>query len=284
MLLGCRSALDKYPLQPCFGVVFSDELEACVNSDENLFHSEEALSEWEVALAVFVEMMCELQDYSTYGIQLGSVLFCHQQVHGRPKTLAMLKEIRQSLHKGGGEIGEVERSQVEKLQSFKVLATAPGVLAFEKPAGIETENALRLVASELGRPVTSTSRLDQPTSGIIPVAWGDECSGPANWFRAQWAGRLVSKAYVCLCSGHFDVSRGDISLALRQSVDNSMLMEVSSEGRPSRTTYTVLASYTAPDGAPISLVRAEPHTGASNCDWWAVNVCSLRFRFGRQNR
>ena len=205
------------------------------------FDSQEAASQWEAALAVFVEMMNEIPN-STYGIQLGSVLACLQQVHGRPRALEMLEDFRRSLHAAAAAEdanlleSEMIRS-IRSIRSFKVIATAPGVLAFEKPAGIETEGALRLVASELQRPVTSTSRLDQATSGIIPLALGDESSGAGNWLRAQWAARLVSKEYICLCSGHFDVKRGEISSSLRQSVDNSMLMEVSSEGRPARTKW-----------------------------------------------
>lgn len=226
----------------------------------------EAASQWEAALAVFVEMMNEIPN-STYGIQLGSVLACLQQVHGRPRALEMLEDFRRSLHAAAAAEdanlleSEMIRS-IRSIRSFKVIATAPGVLAFEKPAGIETEGALRLVASELQRPVTSTSRLDQATSGIIPLALGDESSGAGNWLRAQWAARLVSKEYICLCSGHFDVKRGEISSSLRQSVDNSMLMEVSSEGRPARTTYKVLASYADPETTEeVSLLRVEPHTG-----------------------
>ena len=197
--------------------------------------SQEAASQWEAALAVFVEMMNEIPNYSTHGIQLGSVLACLQQVHGRPRALEMLEDFRRSLYAAADVNLESEMIRsIQSLRSFKVIATAPGVLAFEKPAGIETEGALRLVASELQRPVTSTSRLDQATSGIIPVALGDESSGAGNWLRAQWAARLVSKEYICLCSGHFDVKRGDISTSLRQSVENSMLMEVSLEGRPAR--------------------------------------------------
>eukprot|EP00435_Cladocopium_sp_Y103_P041060 s1053_g11.t1 len=250
----------------------------------------EAASQWEAALAVFVEMMNEIPNYSAHGIQLGSVLACLQQVHGRPRALEMLEDFRKSLYATAAEAAEdvnpleseMMRS-IRSIRSFKVIATAPGVLAFEKPAGIETEGALRLVASELQRPVTSTSRLDQATSGIIPVALGDESSGAGNWLRAQWAARLVSKEYICLCSGHFDVKRGEISSSLRQSVDNSMLMEVSLEGRPARTewtkggtsllqvqihyghyrtTYKVLASYTDPETTEeVSLLRVEPHTG-----------------------
>lgn len=150
------------------------------------FDSQEAASQWEAALAVFVEMMNEIPN-STYGIQLGSVLACLQQVHGRPRALEMLEDFRRSLHAAAAaeDANLLESEMIRSIRSFKVIATAPGVLAFEKPAGIETEGALRLVASELQRPVTSTSRLDQATSGIIPLALGDESSGAGNWLRAQ---------------------------------------------------------------------------------------------------
>lgn len=195
---------------------------------------QEPSAQWEVALALFVEMLDELPAYSSHGIQLGSVLSCLREVHGRPRALDVLEAFRQSLWSGKDPWKDPSELSFE-VHSFQVLAIAPGVLAFEKPAGIETLEALQLLSSELHQPVTSTSRLDQATSGVIPVALGDENSAAANWLQTQWAARLVSKQYICLCRGLFEDKRGDLQMSLRQSVENSMLQEVSPDGRPSRT-------------------------------------------------
>merc|ERR1719382_1512890 len=49
--------------------------------------------------------------------------------------------------------------------------------------------------------VTCVSRLDGVTSGALVVARGGMDSASANFLLAQFAGRLVSKTYHCLCSG-----------------------------------------------------------------------------------
>ena len=198
-----------------------------------------------MALAVFVEMMRDLPGYNHHGIQVGSVLSCFQQVHGRPRTMEMLEDFRQRYFSGtigtisGDQTDLCNPTQLRRLESlvdsYKVLATAPGVLAFEKPAGTETHQAVQILSQELQRTVTFVSRLDQTTSGIVPVALGDDTSAAANWLRAQWAARLVAKEYICLCAGEFDVDRGEVTGSLRLSAENSMLMEVSPDGRPART-------------------------------------------------
>ena len=190
-------------------------------------------------------MMRDLPGYNHHGIQVGSVLSCFQQVHGRPRTMEMLEDFRQRYFSGtsgtisGDQTDLCNPTQLRRLESlvdsYKVLATAPGVLAFEKPAGTETHQAVQILSQELQRTVTFVSRLDQTTSGIVPVALGDDTSAAANWLRAQWAARLVAKEYICLCAGEFDVDRGEVTGSLRLSAENSMLMEVSPDGRPART-------------------------------------------------
>eukprot|EP00434_Breviolum_minutum_P020182 symbB.v1.2.017798.t1/scaffold1394.1/size200789/21 len=220
----------------------------------------ESSSKWEAALAVFVEMIRDLPGYSDHGIQVGSVLSCFQQVHGRPRTMEMLEDFRQRFFSGtsgtiyGDQTDLCNPTELRRLEilvdSYKVLATAPGVLAIEKPAGTETHEAIQILSQELQRTVTFVSRLDQTTSGIVPVVLGDDTSVAANWLRAQWAARLVDKEYICLCAGEFDVDRGEVTGNLRLSAENSMLMEV-------------LASYPSPGGkaTKLSLLRVQPHTG-----------------------
>ena len=42
-------------------------------------------------------------------------------------------------------------------------------------------------------PLYLVSRLDQPTSGVLPLALGYDGSTAVNWLQAQFAGRLVEK-------------------------------------------------------------------------------------------
>ena len=70
--------------------------------------------------------------------------------------------------------------------------------AFCEDSGISTEDFV----AQLGRAgeLSIVSRLDYPTSGLLPLAVGVE-SPADHWLRAQFAGRLVWKEYVCLCEG-----------------------------------------------------------------------------------
>ena len=159
--------------------------------------------------------------------------------------MEMLEDFRQRFFSGtsgtiyGDQTDLCNPTELRRLESlvysYKVLATAPGVLAIEKPAGTETHEAIQILSQELQRTVTFVSRLDQTTSGIVPVVLGDDTSVAANWLRAQWAARLVDKEYICLCAGEFDVDGGEVTGNLRLSAENSMLMEVSPDGRPART-------------------------------------------------
>jgi len=87
-----------------------------------------------------------------------------------------------------------------------VVLEAPGVLALFKPSGMTSEE-LRDKLSDILRAdghaddVTLVSRLDAPTSGVLPVALGTAQSGSAKWMHAQFAARQVSKEYLCLCAG-----------------------------------------------------------------------------------
>ena len=56
-----------------------------------------------------------------------------------------------------------------------------------------------------GSRVTAMSRLDVPTSGLLPVALGSEETASSKWFKAQFASRLVQKEYLCLCHGRMEV-------------------------------------------------------------------------------
>ncbi|CAJ1339016.1 unnamed protein product [Effrenium voratum] len=81
-------------------------------------------------------------------------------------------------------------------------AQSSGVMALEKPPDVETAEAVKTLARRLGlRRPGSASRLDRPTSGVLPVALGEDGSGPVRWLQVQFAAKLVEKEYICLCEG-----------------------------------------------------------------------------------
>ncbi|CAJ1338195.1 unnamed protein product, partial [Effrenium voratum] len=75
----------------------------------------------------------------------------------------------------------------------EILACRCGVLAVCKPAGVRTEELLEDLYTAWNRPMFLVSRLDHPTSGVLPIALGEEGSATVSWLQAQFAGRLVEK-------------------------------------------------------------------------------------------
>ena len=75
-----------------------------------------------------------------------------------------------------------------------------------------TEDLLELLRKDWQGPeLFLVSRLDHPTSGVLPLALGKEGSREANWLQAQFAGRLVEKAV----DGNQEVDHIIISLIYR---------------------------------------------------------------------
>ena len=126
-----------------------------------------------------------------------------------------------------------------------LLAEKPGILVVHKPAGITTENFVKMVEVAVAVPLCAVSRLDHPTSGVLPIAVGKEDSGPSKWLKAQFAGRLVIKEYLCLCEGQSLGSvgqKGRLSHALLPGAFQAHT-EVCSFGREADTIFTVQARY-----------------------------------------
>ena len=97
-----------------------------------------------------------------------------------------------------------------------LLFESADIVAVSKPAGSSTEDVLRQLSAKLKRRITQTSRLDLPTSGVLVAAVGGAISCPAWWLLAQFAGRLVSKCYLCLCFGRPPAgSEGEVSSPLK---------------------------------------------------------------------
>ena len=93
------------------------------------------------------------------------------------------------------------RSKLSRLPSLTLLYQSGGLVAVSKPAGFSTEDVLGFLSAKLKTRITQVSRLDLPTSGVLLAAVGSTTSLQAWWLLAQFAGRLISKSYLCLCFG-----------------------------------------------------------------------------------
>ena len=198
---------------------------------------EESEALWQLSVALFAEeIACGVLAASCPdGTQAGSVLSMIHRAEGRSKASAFAERLRQVwLRK---DATDPQPAGTADGLGLKVLARGRGVLVVDKPSGMLSEEVFECVSAQLRLPVSSTSRLDQPTSGILPVCLGSETAGATNWLRAQWAARLVSKSYLCLSAG--SVMRvgftAEVATALREVPGDLRLQEVSAAGRPARS-------------------------------------------------
>ncbi|CAE8639941.1 unnamed protein product [Polarella glacialis] len=160
---------------------------------------------------------------------------------------------------------------------FDVLSDVPGVIAIFKPSGVTTEEAVNELSQQLARQrhvsesvdLHIVSRLDHPTSGVLPLALGAVGSTAANWLEAQFAGRLVRKEYVCLCEGPslgLTGCQGNVSTPLHTvELDGGRASrtEVSPIGRQAFTGYEVLAGYMPPLSSEPLLPSHDGEPGAT---------------------
>ncbi|CAE6909993.1 unnamed protein product [Symbiodinium sp. CCMP2592] len=158
----------------------------------------------------------------------------------------------------------------------EMLRTCPGVVVVNKPAGIRTEavaSAARCEAAGLfPRGFHLASRLDSPTSGVLPITCGPPGSLEAEWLQLQFAARRVKKEYWCLCQGVSLGCRGVTGevrhpLLTREVEECVFRTEVSALGRPAHTAYEVLGRYESPDVTEeeeITLLKVQLLTGRTH--------------------
>lgn len=158
-----------------------------------------------------------------------------------------------------------------------MVSTSTGLVVLNKASGVLTEDLRMAVERHLQCPSTSVSRLDRPTSGLLPVVLGDPLAPTVRWpgdpvpaslpcaaprFQAQFAGRLVRKEYLCLCASSVrSRTRHSGTVSSRLLVEDT-LTRLDARGREALTIYEVLESYVAVDGMEVALVKAEPKTGS----------------------
>lgn len=98
------------------------------------------------------------------------------------------------------------------------------------------------------RPIT---RLDRNTSGLVLAA--------KNAYAAPLLAKTVQKEYLAVCEGAPEKPGGIIDAPIGLAAGSTVRRQVTPEGRPSRTAYTVLAS-----GGGLSLVKARLLTGRTH--------------------
>ncbi|OLP93143.1 Pentatricopeptide repeat-containing protein, mitochondrial [Symbiodinium microadriaticum] len=153
-----------------------------------------------------------------------------------------------------------------------VLLSAPGIVAVAKPPGIASQDMLADLQKASKQKLTTVSRLDLPTSGVLVAAVGDEGSAAAKWLQAQFSGRLVSKEYLCLCHAEPPAPEFEVSTPLRVVTmgpmdDEKTRVFVDHKGREAYTRCKALAvqEVCSPAGRlRLSLLRVFPRAGRTH--------------------
>eukprot|EP00434_Breviolum_minutum_P025667 symbB.v1.2.022682.t1/scaffold2025.1/size93651/5 len=252
------SLLDEMPRQLAMPDVssFSIALSGC-----------QLAGQWQEALLLLEQMRC--LDFPIDGIHWGSVVGA-AAMHGRDFGARWLRSLRDEMMGDGTSTGVLPVEVGEMIQGCRVISSSFGLVVVDKPAGLVTEEAQMAVQQYIKSPTTIISRLDRPTSGVLPIVLGHRLAKTTLWFQAQFAGRLVEKEYLCLCHAkeveamEDEGSRKEIRSPLRVVSDGSLSSKsfVDHEnGREAVTFYEVLGRYRAPE--ELVLIKAEPKTGRS---------------------
>ncbi|CAJ1395192.1 unnamed protein product [Effrenium voratum] len=196
------------------------------------------------------------------GSQVGAVAAALMRLSRSAAARGVLAPFRRTWHAAHGR--DPDLSAVPGL-----LAIGAGILAVQKPAGVATEAVLDQISQLLARDCSLVSRLDQPTSGVLPVVLDHADSAAASWFQATFASRLAEKEYFCLCEGFVGPvgTRAcvDLPLATRHFEGGvlSEVAEASPRARDARTEYEVLRRM-AQGEQEFALLRVHPVTGRTH--------------------
>ena len=247
-------------------VALVEEVEAGLEPEATTYNAAiaacTACTQWPWALELLGRM--EPRGLSSDGIALGSVASGLVRAGLHRRGLDMLEAARERWAEGGPDAEEPLTSTA----SLPVLGEGRGVVAVLKAPGVTTESVIERLRSSLfhqGRAaeVTSISRLDAPTSGVLVAALGPATSAPARWLMAQFSARLVSKEYLCLCSGPPlgpPGSSGELSGALeivdRREGGAAERVVVSPVGRPALTQYRLMGTFAAPGATATAAATA----------------------------
>ena len=216
------------------------------------------------------------------GLHYGSAISVLKKAGLGERVLATFQEARVlwaggDVARGPDGAGEARASRGAPLPE-ELLAWAPGVAALAKPPGVSTEAFLERLGPQLralggAGGITVVSRLDLLTSGSLVVALGGARTAAANLATAQFAGRLVSKRYLCLCAGP-PLGPVGASCVVASPLTRTRLgreswhVSVSTQGKEACTEFSTLLVYSDPAGDQdtevLSLVLAKPRTGRTH--------------------
>ena len=269
-LLDLMGDLDQLPTADTFGIALS----AC-----------EASGAWEAALA-FLKNLMALQMVPD-ALHVGSAANTIRKIMGAKSAMDLLETMREvwRLHSetGSSSISSIE--SIERLTALPSVTSHPtilgaghGVMAAMKPDDVSTEDFVEQLSRAIwpgarsNEVCTIVSRLDRPTSGVLPLALGPAGSLAANWLQSQFASRLVQKTYICLCEGPSlgtvnDIGVVNVPLQVDQILDDqTKRTQVSETGREALTKYRVLARYTFSKGSKheLMLLSVKPVTGRTH--------------------
>ncbi|CAK9042354.1 Pentatricopeptide repeat-containing protein MRL1 [Durusdinium trenchii] len=199
------------------------------------------------------------------GTLFGSLAGAVGAARGKEVAMSMLREQLswwREMDEGMDDDNLVVAAEVD------VVERRPGVVVLNKPAGLSIETLLQQAfGSTWARKVQTVSRLDYPTSGVVPVAAGPDGSLACQWLQAQFSAKLVQKEYLCLAEGPFlgEVGEvGRITKPLRTTGVDSLRTEVSDMGRFASTGYKILKRFKASNHGELKLVLAMPETGRTH--------------------
>ncbi|CAK9061829.1 unnamed protein product [Durusdinium trenchii] len=213
---------------------------------------------WWMALALLnnaVEMRV-----SASGMYAGTVASALRKAFGDQRAIDFLKSSRSLWQQGPCQ---ASREYPESTQGVHILGEAPGIVVLLKEADVRTEALVNAASSKLKEELFVVSRLDRPTSGLLPLAR----NVPAmNWLQAQFSARLVQKEYVCLCEGESlgkIGTRGSIEEPLHAWIWPGEVgrTEVAPFGREAITQYQVDGRFGdgRGEGSPLELMLLSVH-------------------------
>ncbi|CAK9073040.1 unnamed protein product, partial [Durusdinium trenchii] len=231
---------------------------------------------WQAALALLHSMM--QTHLAVSGIQVGALLESASSL-GKPQMLGLLKMLKSWAKPCRQKDRSLEEHLIRpRLRSYPSFDELPivfedeSLVAVAKPFGVSSEDCLQMLASKFPA-LTRLSRLDWPTSGLLLAAKGTPASETSWWFLAQFAGRLVSKRYLCLVAGdagavgHCEEIAKPLQVVKGTSSSSVEVLEEGEEGLAARTRITCLALYGSGGLASqpaASLLLAEPLTGRTH--------------------
>ncbi|WP_404822906.1 RluA family pseudouridine synthase [Novosphingobium huizhouense] len=151
---------------------------------------------------------------------------------------------------------------------FPILFEDGEALVIDKPAGlpldtpraggVSLDDYLDELRFGFQRAPAPVHRLDRDTSGCLLLARNPKA---LKRFSAAFEARSVTKVYLGVVQGNFELKHGTIDLALAKisSAANGWRMIAAKKGKPARTHWKVLAER---DG--LSLVEFRPETGRTH--------------------